>query len=65
MAIAPQPRLQTAHRLERFTYDFNPLYRALASPSAHPRRIGKPAAKMMTPVRYILLALFLVVRIAP
>jgi hypothetical protein len=32
---------------------------------AHLRRIGKPAAKMMTPVRYILLALFLVVRIAP
>lgn len=30
---------------------------------AHPCRIGKPAAKMMTPVRYILLALFLVVRI--
>jgi len=29
--------------------------------SEHPRRVGKPAVKMMTPVRYILLALFLTV----
>ena len=31
-------------------------------PLTHPRRVGKPAVKMMTPVRYILLALFLIVR---
>ena len=39
-----------------------PLDPTLHFPFAHPCRAGKPEVKMMTPVRYIFLALFIIVR---